>query len=64
MRAAGTSHVAATAADGAAATTRTRAIAPAVAAASGGLSDLIVRDFCRIWEAFNNGARPRLAGVG
>ena len=64
MRATGTSHVAAPAADGAAATTRTRAIAPAVVAACGGLSGLVVRDFRRLLEAFKKGARPRLTGVG
>jgi hypothetical protein len=64
MRAAGTSHVADTAADGGAATTRTQPIAPTVAAASGGLSGRAVRDFRRFVEAVKNGARMRLAWVG
>ena len=64
MRAAGTSHVTDTAAYGAAATTRTQAIAPAVAAASGGLSGLAARYFRRFLEVFKNGARPRLGRGG
>ena len=64
MRAAGTSHSAATAADAAAATTVTQATPPAVAAASGGLSGHAARDFRRFLEACRNGARSCLAGVG
>jgi hypothetical protein len=64
MRAAGTSHVADTAADGAAATTRTQAIDLAVAAASSGLSGRAVRDFRRFLEAVKKGARMRLTHVG
>ena len=64
MRATGTSHVADTAADTAAAAARTQAIAPAVPAASGGLSGRAGRDFRRFLEAFKNGVRPRLGRDG
>ena len=64
MRAAGTSHDAATATATAAATTVTQGIASPVAAASGGLYGHAARDFCRYLEAFKNGARTCLAGMG